>query len=425
MKAKSPMLIAFVTVAIDLLGFGLIVPLLGRYTVSLGAALPDAWVGPAVGVLMAGFSAMQFLLAPVWGRLSDRIGRRPVILIGLTGSVVAYTLFGLATLWENLPLLFISRFGQGVAGATIATAQAIIADCTPGHQRSRGMALIGMAFGIGFVFGPLIGYAAVHVFPPASATEPSAAPGFVAAVICALGLAQAYFRLPETLGATSQATGRGWLDLAGLGRALGSPALATPLITSFLAITAFATFEGTLSRMTLDALNLSDDDNFLVFFYVGIILTLAQGLLVRRLLPRIGEPRMARAGILLMAVGLGGLAWAAWSPNVAVLLSALTLSVVGFAALNPSIQGLISRNTSADRQGEILGVAQAVGALARIAGPFLGNVLYGGARGGQQAPFLPFLVGSALMAVALVFALRLEPGPAEDPAPPALPEIPV
>src|SRR5947207_8917718 len=169
---KGSLLVLFLTVFIDLLGFGIVLPLLpiyGRYF--SGGEQARAWI---LGALMASFSAMQFLFAPIWGRISDRIGRRPVLMLGLAGSVVFYFLFGLATIWESLILLFVARVGAGICGATISTAQAYIADCTSLQDRPKGMALIGAAFGLGFTFGPLFGALA---FPTGSET-PNAVPGY-------------------------------------------------------------------------------------------------------------------------------------------------------------------------------------------------------------------------------------------------------
>ena len=154
---RGSLAVIFLTVFIDLLGFGMVIPLLPIYA----RQFTTDESGLLIGVLMASFSVMQFLFAPIWGRLSDRIGRRPVILIGLTGSVVFYALFGFATVLKDITLLFIARIGAGVAGATIPTAQAYIADSTTLESRAKGMALIGAAFGLGFTFGPLFGYLAV------------------------------------------------------------------------------------------------------------------------------------------------------------------------------------------------------------------------------------------------------------------------
>ncbi|MEE2706014.1 MAG: MFS transporter, partial [Planctomycetota bacterium] len=153
--SKSSLLVIFLTVFIDLLGFGIVLPLLPIYADDFATEKSIGNAGWLIGGLMAIFSVMQFFFAPIWGRLSDRIGRRPVLMIGLSGSVVFYTLFGVATVMKDMTLLFVSRIGAGIAGATIPTAQAYIADSTSLKDRPKGMALIGMAFGLGFTFGPL------------------------------------------------------------------------------------------------------------------------------------------------------------------------------------------------------------------------------------------------------------------------------
>ncbi len=154
---SGSLLVIFLTVFVDLLGFGMVIPLLPIYAEQF--TLDES--GLQLGLLMASFSAMQFLFAPMWGRLSDRIGRRPVLMIGLAGSVLFYALFGFATVLGSIRLLFVARIGAGIAGATISTAQAYIADTTSLQNRAKGMALIGAAFGLGFTFGPLFAYVAL------------------------------------------------------------------------------------------------------------------------------------------------------------------------------------------------------------------------------------------------------------------------
>ena len=221
MKSKSPLLIIFVTVFIDLLGFGIVLPLLPRYGEHFGL---DRLLGP----LMASFSAMQFLFAPFWGRLSDRVGRRPVLLVGLAGSTVFYGLFGFATSLGNggeflglsvIPWLFITRIGAGIAGATIPTAQAYIADSTTAEGRGKGMALIGAAFGIGFTFGPLLG--AMFVSSELDG-PPSPMAGYVASGLSALAFLWAVARLPESLKPDNVAPPRRWLNVGAMGRAFSN-----------------------------------------------------------------------------------------------------------------------------------------------------------------------------------------------------------
>ena len=193
-SSKTPLLIIFLTVFIDLLGFGMVLPLLPIYAKQF-AVDESGWI---IGLLMSSFSAMQFLFAPMWGRFSDRVGRRVVLMIGLTGSVVFYALFGLAAAQRSLALMFVSRIGAGLCGATIGTAQAYIADVTTRETRARGMALIGAAFGLGFTFGPLIGAAALISSGSDEQIGTSPWPGYVAAMLSSMALLMAFFWLPES-----------------------------------------------------------------------------------------------------------------------------------------------------------------------------------------------------------------------------------
>ena len=336
----------FLVVFIDLLGFGIVLPLLPRYGDYFHAS---RWT---LGSLMAAFSAMQFLFAPLWGRLSDRIGRRPVLLFGLGGSVLFYGLFGYVssmtadTLWLGLgPIswMMISRIGAGIAGATIPTAQAYIADCTGAKERGKGMALIGAAFGMGFTFGPLLaaGFASDDLLAP-----PGSGPGYLASGLSLAALLGELFLLPETVRTDSNPVHRRWLDLGALAGALRQPTIGPLLVTMFLVTFAFAQFESTLSLLT-ETLGMTEKDNFYVFAYLGFVLTLAQGLLVRRLLPRIGEYRCAIFGALLLTVGLILLGLTARTgaagPEASLgngrllLFSTLPVSIVGFAAISPAL----------------------------------------------------------------------------------------
>ena len=181
---KASLLVIFLTVFIDLLGFGMVLPLLPIYAKDfaqqLGLEEGHSRIGLLIGLLMSSFSIMQLIFAPLWGRLSDRVGRRPVLMVGLGASAVCYALFGVATIFKSLPLLFASRIGAGIAGATISTAQAYIADATSLDKRAKGMALIGAAFGLGFTFGPLFGFLAV----PSGQGDPGPGPGYAAAALC-------------------------------------------------------------------------------------------------------------------------------------------------------------------------------------------------------------------------------------------------
>src|SRR5579871_4115642 len=219
---RSALLIVFLVVFIDLLGFGIVLPLLpligDLYLNDLVPGGKQARLGGMIlGLLMSSFSLMQFIFAPIWGRTSDRIGRRPILLLGLAGSVVFYALFGVASeidaahaVWAVV-LLFVARLGAGVAGATISTAQAVIADSTTPDKRKHGMAMIGAAFGIGFTFGPLIGFAALYFVPSHHGVV-----GYTAAGLSLIALILAIAKLPETRQPGGVPTARRWLDVGAL-----------------------------------------------------------------------------------------------------------------------------------------------------------------------------------------------------------------
>ena len=411
---RAAMFIVFLVVFIDLLGFGIVLPLLPRFGDEyIAAVIPggkEARAGGAVlGLLMASFSLMQFIFAPIWGRVSDRVGRRPILLVGLVGSVIFYALFGYALSIPPesdaalaLALLFVARIGAGIAGATISTAQAVIADCTPPEKRKHGMALIGMAFGIGFTFGPLLGAASLGLF----GNKHHELIGYTAAGLSLIALILGLILLPETRNTSGPVRQRRWLHLHGWRVALASPAIAPVVITFFLATLGFGSFETTLSLINRDALQLEDKYNFLLFAYVGFVLMLTQGLLYRRLANRLSETTFMLIGLILMGVGVGSLTGVNWTgithmlpfePLLAWMMASMTLAVIGFAFLTPSAQALVSRRTDASRQGEVLGVNQSASAMARILGPILGLTLYEL----TDTHLLPYVFGALLLLLML------------------------
>lgn len=364
---KGSLAVIFLTVFIDLLGFGLVLPLLPLY----GRQFAVDHSGLTLGLLMASFSAMQFVFAPLWGRLSDRIGRRPVLLVGLAGSVVFYALFGVATVYESLAGLFIARIGAGIAGATIPTAQAYIADSTTLEGRVKGMALIGAAFGLGFTFGPLLGFLAVAD----GQTTPGPWPGYAAAILSAFALALAIFKLPESLTPSSDSASRRVFDLSVLSEAVSTPSIGPLLLAMFVCVFSFANFETTLSLLIKDEtgpFHLEFRQVCLTFAYIGITLTIAQGLIVRRLAKKVSEGTLATIGAVCEIVGFLLLGVASQGASYPMLYGSLTVIVTGFALLMPSLNSLVSRRTDPARQGGILGLGQSISALARILAPVIG-----------------------------------------------------
>lgn len=420
--SRSALLIVFLVVFIDLLGFGIVLPLLPRIGESyVEAVIPggkeNRLNGAVLGSLMAVFSLMQFVFAPIWGRISDRVGRRPVLLIGLGGSVVFYALLGVGASLSTesaglaLVLLFAARIGAGVAGATISTAQAVIADSTPPDKRKHGMALIGAAFGIGFTFGPVFGYFAVRVMP-----DNLGIVGYAAAALSLVALVLGFRLMPETRKfSEAPSESRRWLDFGALRHALSSRAVGPVLLIFFLGTLGFASFEVTLALLNKDSLDLGEDENYLLFSYVGFILVLTQGFLYRRVARKLTEATLMLIGIVLMGLGvlsLGGVSWAAsehelaWGMLLTWQMLSLAAAVIGFAFLTPSAQALISRRSDAAKQGEILGANQSAASLARILGPVLGLTLYKL----TDNHMLPYVFGAGLLLVMLPVMPRIRRG---------------
>lgn len=395
--SKGSLFIVFLTVFIDLLGFGMVLPLLPLYAKQFSVD-ESGWT---IGLLMASFSAMTFLFAPLWGRLSDRIGRRPTLMFGLAGSVAFYSLFAIASVVQSLSLLFVSRIGAGIMGATIPVAQAYIADTTTREDRAKGMALIGAAFGMGFTFGPLLGFFAA----PTGKGDPGPGPGYAAAALSLIALSLAWFKLPESLRAGSQAAAHKLFDATAWRDALATPSIGALLLSFFVCIFGFATFETTLSPLVFGGEQLESRFEFtyqqvmLMFAYIGLTLTFAQGLLVRRLAGRLREPTMAAGGALGEVIGFVVMLVAVQIASTLMLFVALTIVVIGFAFMQPSLNALISRRSDPAKQGSILGVAQSVGSLARIAGPLVAFPLL------YRDVALPYVSASVLMGIGFLLIL--------------------
>ncbi len=405
-KSTRPgsLLVIFLTVFIDLLGFGIVLPLLPIYADQFGQD-PSGWV---IGMLMASFSIMQFLFAPMWGALSDRIGRRPVIMIGLTGSVIFYFLFGVATIYKSLFWLFVTRIGAGIAGATVSTAQAYIADTTENENRARGMALIGIAFGLGFTLGPLFAVFAV----PTGDADPGPGPGFVASGLSLVALILAIFKLPESLSSSSQtANTRRWWDGERWRAAFSSRAIKWLLAGFFVCIFSFACFETTLSMLLKGS---SDFENppfefgfkqvCWTFALIGFLVAFVQGGLVRPLTKYVPERTLAITGALIEVVGFAIMVHAASTGSLPSLYAALIVIVVGYACLQPNLYSLLSRWSDPTRQGAVLGTGQSVNAMARILGSAIGIPML---KANFFSPFgLPYVVSSVLMLFVAVFVFR-------------------
>ncbi|MGA7990031.1 MAG: MFS transporter [Thermoanaerobaculia bacterium] len=378
MNDRSVLRIVFLTVFIDLLGFGIVIPLLPLYAEKYH---PSPF---AFGLLMSSYSAMQFLFAPLLGRLSDRFGRRPVILFSLFGTVIGYLLFAFA---GSLAVLFVSRLLDGATGGNIGTAQAVIADSTVPADRAKGMGMIGMAFALGFIFGPAIGGFAVHLG--------EAAPGLFAAGLSLIACVWAFFRLPETRPA-GKAAPVSLFSAASLAKAFRRPEIGALMLLSFVTTTAFANFESTFAQFLSVRLGTGPSTVAWFFVFVGVCSAIVQGGLVRRLAPRFGEARLVVAGGILLVAGFLLLRLGTDVPR---LLAAVAVIALGIGVTTPTLSSLVSLRTPPAEQGEILGAYQSMASLGRVLGPFAGENLHL-----RLGPDWPHWAAAALQGAALVLS---------------------
>ena len=392
--------ILFVTVFLDLVGFGIIVPFLAYYVESFGAH------AAVVGLLMSSYSLAQFVFAPIWGRVSDRVGRRPILLMGLAGSVAGFTIFGLA---GTLAVLFVGRIAMGIFGATIPTAQAAVADVTKPEDRARGMGLIGAAIGLGFILGPALGGILAHLSTALPVElfhkNPYALPCLAAAALALVNLSAAAFLLPESLPeAVKQAPPQRATRLQVLSQGLSDPRLRMLVLIYFLFMLGFTMMEATLTLFIENRIGSSDHAQLVrrvgyLFGFIGVVQVALQGGLVGVLARRFGEAKLLVAGCLIATLSLGSVPMVrSWG---ALYLVAFGLAVSGGLA-QPSVASLISRAARADTQGGSLGVSQSAASLARVVGPVLAGAMFQ-----QLSPGAPYLLAAAL-ALAAAACVRLK-----------------
>ncbi|HEV7924093.1 MAG TPA: MFS transporter [Verrucomicrobiae bacterium] len=384
---KASISIIFLTVLIDLIGFGLILPLIPIYSENFHAS------GFMIGAIIGSYSLMQFIFAPIWGRLSDRVGRRPILLGSTACACLSYVIFAIGSglsgdtaLW----VMLFSRLFAGICGANITVAQAYIADISTPEERSSKMILIGIAFGLGFVFGPVLGAVSSDHFG-------IAAPGWTAASLCALNFISASFFLEESWKpAAHSVTQRPhlahWLHV------LRTPQLNLVVAIFFLATFCFACFESTIGLLVMANFGIDTKKSLTsvswLIAYCGAIGVIVQGGAGRRMIKRLGEPKMIAVSLFLAAVGLGVLPY---MRNWGTLLVGLGIFSIGSSLTRPPVFGMISMLTPANEQGATSGVAQGVGSLARIVGPVFAASLFM-----LNAP-LPYLIcGTLCLLTALV-----------------------
>jgi len=402
---KRRLITVFVIVFVDLLGFGLILPLLPFYADAYGAS-PFV-----VGLLAASYAAAQLIGAPVLGRLSDRYGRRPVLLISIAGTVVGFLLLGLAeplgraltgdssvavTNAVILSILFVSRILDGVTGGNISVAQAYITDVTDEENRARGLGLIGAAFGLGFIIGPAMGGAL-------SAGGRYAVPAFVAAAIATLNWFAVLFWLPESLtdeikAQLAKQPAKAILSVRELLNALQRPRFGPLLHVRFFYGLAFATFTGVFALYAQYRLHLDSTGTGYILAYVGLLSVLVQGVAIGRLTNRFPENRLIFGAVIMLAFSL--LAWA-FTPNVWLLLVVLAPLAFASGVLNTVINSSITKSVYPEEVGGALGVAASVESFTRVIGPAAGGFLLG-----ALGTWAPGIIAAAIMAWAVSYVWR-------------------
>jgi MFS transporter, DHA1 family, tetracycline resistance protein len=382
----SPLRIVVSIVLVDLLGFSLVMPLLPRFANEYGFSEIQ------IGLLLSAFPLCQFVAGPVLGRLSDRYGRRPLLIVSQFGTALSFVILGLS---HDFTVMLLARMLDGASGGNILVAQAYVADVTKPGDRARGLGLIGAAFGVGFVLGPLLGGALVSL--PVAPEWRLRLPFLVAAGFSMLAWVLVVARLPESLPADAQARQRARvLSWRGLVDVLTDPRIGLLVAVGALVVLAFAALEGTFSLFLQRQLGWSAGHAAFGFAYLGLTSAIVQGGLIRRLVPRFGEPPLILAGIVALVAGFAGLALTRDWPA---LLVATLIVGVGQGLCSPAISGLLSRVTPAGEQGAVFGTLASAQTLARMVNYLVANRLLG-----RGTPSAPFWEAAAIAAVALALA---------------------
>lgn len=374
--------IVFTTILLDFIGFSVLIPVLPIYAKRLGASSVE------VGLIVSLYAAAQLLFLPAWGWLSDRVGRRPVLLSSLCGTVMSFLLLALS---DSLGMIYLARVLAGIFAASIGTAQAVVTDVTPEGERAHGMGVIGAAFGLGFVVGPALG--------GALAAWSERAPFYAIALLAALNLGIAWLRLPE-----SRPPAGGPWRWDGLGRsfvptplrllvAVHDRRIGLYLYLFFHLFTAFSALESMFTVYVFQRFGMDAAGAAKIFTVIGIFIALTQGVLIRRLAPRLGERALVVGGLLLTA---GGLAAIPLASEVGWLYLIGPLIAIGNGLAFPSFTSLYSQATATERAGELLGQSQSMATTGRIAGP-----LWAGWALDHVALGAPFVLAGLLMGIGL------------------------
>ncbi|HEX4667309.1 MAG TPA: MFS transporter [Chthoniobacterales bacterium] len=385
----SPLFVIFFTVFIDMVGFGIVIPVLPLYAEHFRATPVE------IGWLTGIYSGMQIIFVPILGRLSDRFGRRPILIVSLIGTAVGFLIMGWAT---SLTLLFAARIIDGASGGNIATAQAYVADVSTPENRSRSMGVIGAAFGLGFTFGPMIGGLLSRIS--------YGAPFFFAAALAAVNVVLLYFILPESLSAEYRAQPHERARLAEVFQHGNARMFGTIVATYLFTITGFAIMTTLFALFTEKQFGFDARHTGYVFGFIGILSVILQGGLIGRLIKRFGETALARTGLLLLAVALALLPLV---PTIPMLLAVCAALAIANGLVNPTLNGLASQMIDRSWQGRALGVMQSAGSVGRLVGPLLGGWLLMFDLGQPATHYArtPFFAGAAILFVAFVLAFSV------------------
>lgn len=372
------------TVFIDITGFGIIIPLLPFYAETFQAG------STALGVLVASFSLMQFVFAPILGRVSDNVGRRPALLLSILISMASFILFALA---NSFLILLLSRIVSGMATET-AIAHAYIADTTSKRERATGMGRVGAAFGAGFVIGPAIGgFLSVYGFR---------APGFAAATLTLLNFLFVFLFLPESISHTRSSTQMASNSKSGnlrrLVDTLTRPLIGAVLIIYFIITLAFSAIPVIAPLLGIYFFAFDSVEMSYVFMYIGLIQIVLQGFVIGRLAKKFGEEKLIAFGPLLMTLGMFLMPL---TPNIAIFMGSITMIALSIGTLNTMIPSFISKRAPANEQGGMLGIAQSVSSIARVPGPVIGGFVF------EFGLVAPFFLSAAVLIVAFGLGCRV------------------
>jgi MFS family permease len=397
-RPRSPLFVLFLTVFIDLVGFGIVMPILPLYAEHFHAS------PVAIGWLTGIYSGMQIIFTPILGKLSDRLGRRPVLFVSIVGTAIGFALMGMA---HSMTLLFAGRIIAGITGGNIAIPQAYIADVTAPEKRSRAMGMIGAAFGLGFTFGPLIGGVMSRIS--------FGAPFFFAAGLAAINAVLVYLILPESLSPEQRARPHKQASMADVFRHQRGAMFGVVLATYFFLVVGFSIMTTLFALFTERRFGYDAQANGYMFGFVGVVSVIVQGGLIGRLIKIFGEVALARTGMILTTISLALLPFCNGLAFL-LLVSAGLSAGTGFAS--PPLSGLASQMVESNWQGRALGLFQSAGSVARLLGPLLGGWLltFDLAKPIAYYGYSPFFAGSALCFIGVLFAFSFKK-PAADKSP--------